>query len=110
MSHDDGRKDFDFLHGRWRVHNSRLARRLAGDDEWQEFAAVNVCAPVIAGLGNIDRFDCERFPDGKPLHGLTLRLFDPTTRRWSIYWSDDRSGRLEPPVVGGWDGARGVFA
>lgn len=109
-THDDGRHDFDFLHGRWRVHNVRLARRLAGNHDWQEFGATGVCAPIIGGLGNLDSFDCPAFADGQPLHGATLRLFDPKTRLWSIYWTDSRSGRLEPPVVGRWEGRRGVFS
>jgi hypothetical protein len=110
MSEHDGRRDFDFLHGVWRVANSRLRKRLAGDDEWQEFPALNRCQPVIGGLGNVDSFDCERFPtDGRPLHGLTLRIFDPRTRLWSIYWTDDRSCELQPPVIGRFEERRGIF-
>ncbi len=30
----EGRHDFDFLHGRWRVRNVRLKERLAGCEEW----------------------------------------------------------------------------
>lgn len=42
--------------------------------------------------------------------GLTLRLFDVETGRWSLNWSSSRSGRLFPPVLGrfGPDG-RGEF-
>jgi hypothetical protein len=105
----DGRDGFDFLHGRWRVRNERLARRLCQSNEWQEFAADNECRPLLGGLGNLDRYVVDRFVDGRPLEGLTLRLFDPATRAWSIHWADDRRHRLDPPVVGGFDGARGTF-
>jgi hypothetical protein len=104
----DGRHDFDFLHGRWRVHNERLARRLAGSHEWHRFDARCECWPVLDGIGNQDRYQA-RFPDGQPLEGLTLRLFDPATRSWSIYWADSRRGRLDPPVVGRFADGRGRF-
>jgi hypothetical protein len=105
----DGRKDFDFQTGRWRVRNSRLARRLEGCTEWQEFDAECAAHALPGGMGNIDYFDCARFYDGKPLHGVTLRLFDPTTRLWSIHWADDRSHQLQPPVIGRFVDGRGVF-
>ena len=41
--------------------------------------------------------------------GFTVRTFDLEKRQWSIYWIDSRSGRLEAPVVGGFDGALGEF-
>lgn len=41
--------------------------------------------------------------------GLTLRLFDPSTRQWSLNWSSSTSGRLFPPVFGHFTGDRGEF-
>ncbi len=108
-SQNDGRKDFDFFFGRWKVHNSRLKRRLAGSTEWQEFDCAVACHPVMGGIGNVDSFDVEVFPDGKTLHGMSLRFFNPKTRLWSIYWIDDRSCELQPPVVGRFENGRGVF-
>jgi hypothetical protein len=34
---------------------------------------------------------------------LTLRLFDPTTRLWSLYWIASNTGKIDPPVVGSFD-------
>jgi len=105
----DGRHDFDFFFGRWHVANHRLARRLEGCTVWEEFAAEVEAAPILGGLGNLDTFTCPRFADGRPLAGATLRLFDPGSRRWSLYWADDRSHVLQPPVHGRFEAGRGEF-
>ncbi len=109
----DGRHDFDFLFtgpgGHWRVRNQRLVRRLAQCTDWQEFDAVQEVRSVLGGLGNVDRF-AATFPDGLSVEGLTLRVFNPRTRLWSLYWVDDRGCELQPPVVGRFDEhGRGAF-
>jgi hypothetical protein len=63
---------------------------------------------VLGGLGNVDHFHTT-FPDGEPFEGMSIRLFDPATRRWSIYWADNRVCRLLPPVVGAFHDERGEF-
>jgi hypothetical protein len=97
--------DFDFLAGRWSVHNRRLATRLQGASDWIEFPATSRCEPRLNGMVNIDQID---FPT-QGFSGLTLRAFDLVQRRWSIRWINSASGVLEPPVHGGFDGDRGEF-
>jgi hypothetical protein len=97
--------DFDFLIGFWRVHNRRLTTRLRGANDWTEFAATSRCEPRLDGLINVDQIDCP----SQGFSGVTLRTFDVTARCWSIYWIHSRSGRLEPPVQGGFAGERGLF-
>jgi len=97
--------DFDFLAGRWRVHNRRLMSRLRGADHWTEFEGINACEPRLNGGANIDQID---FPS-LGWSGLTVRTFDVAQRRWSIYWINSRDGVLTPPVHGGFEGDRGVF-
>jgi hypothetical protein len=41
--------------------------------------------------------------------GLSLRLYDPRARAWSIYWASSRTGTLDPPVVGAFSDGIGVF-
>ncbi|HEY3766810.1 MAG TPA: hypothetical protein VGL44_16720 [Gaiellales bacterium] len=99
--------DFDFWFGDWDVRNRRLRERLAGCDEWVEFAATSHARPILDGLGNEDEF---RTDHAGGFVGMSFRFFDPETRRWSIYWADSRrSGLLDPPVIGGFDGDVGVF-
>ncbi len=108
MQIQDGRHDFDFYHGHWKIQNRRLEKRLVGNSNWQEFAAIQSCRPVIGGLGNLDQFS-SIFPDGQPIEGMTLRVFNPQTKLWSIYWLDNRGCELQPPVVGRFENGRGTF-
>jgi len=41
--------------------------------------------------------------------GLTLRLFNPKTRLWSLYWVASNVGVLDPPVVGSFENGFGHF-
>jgi hypothetical protein len=102
-----GAGDFDFLHGRWVITNQRLRERLAGCTDWEHFAATGECRPVLGGLGNVDSFDADW--RGAAFRGFTLRLFDPASARWSIYWADNQRGVLEPPVRGGFVEGIGEF-
>jgi hypothetical protein len=100
--------DFDFYMGSWQVHHRRLVRRLAGSDEWQEFEGTSTAWPILDGAGNIDD-NVLQLPAGA-YRAISLRTFDPATDRWSIWWLDGRSpGRLDPPVVGGFEDGIGTF-
>jgi len=103
---DDGRHDFDFLHGAFKVHNRRLKERLQGSTEWLEFEATNVGRPLLDGLGNEDEYRTDFWPH---FVAMAFRFFDPKTKRWAIYWADGNRGILEPPVYGAFSGGRGVF-
>jgi hypothetical protein len=104
----DGAHDFDFYFGRWRVHNERLRERLVGSTQWQHFDAIQECRPILGGLGNIDEFVTDEFGPGVFL-GMTLRLFDRATQRWSIWWASNRKGGLDAPVIGEFTDGVGRF-
>jgi hypothetical protein len=107
-AHHGDARDFDFLFGAWRIHNRRLVDRLAGAAEWQSFEARCEARALPGGIGNVDSFEPTGWRDG--YSGATIRLFDPQARQWSIYWVDNASGILQPPVVGGFDGGPvGIF-
>ena len=105
---DDGAAAFDFLAGRWRVRNERLRRRLAGSTDWQRFDAIVESRPLLGGLGNIDEFITDELEPDVYI-GMALRLYDRSTRRWSIWWSSNRRGVLEPPVTGAFADGIGRF-
>ena len=98
----DGRHDFDFLFGRWRVANRRLSRPLdERGSEWSEFASVMETRPVLGGLGNIDTYFAADLPGRGAFHGLTVRLFEPDAADWRIWWASTFThGQLDTPMVG----------
>src|SRR4051794_39714718 len=102
---------FDFVFGRWRVHNRKLRDNTDPDcRDWVEFDGAAEAFPLLDGFGHLDRIRVADPPDGAPFEGMTLRLFDPTDGTWRIYWSSTRvPGRLDPPVVGRFTGSLGVF-
>lgn len=104
----DGRHDFDCYLEKWNVLNRRLDRRLVGSQTWIEFAATSDVRPALDGIGNVEEFRAI-FPDGKPLVGMTVRVFDPSTCLWSLYWADSRTDQLRPPVVGRFQDGIGEF-
>ena len=103
----DGQRDFDFFMGSWRVHNRRLKERLRRSDDWEEFEATVVARPIWEGDANADEFDGDG-PSGR-IQGMTLRLYDPRSQQWRLYWANQGRGILEPPVIGSFKDGRGEF-
>ncbi len=103
----DGRTDFDFFIGRWKAHNRRLRERLKDCHDWEEFDGEVVDRKILGGLGNMDEIIMNR-KTGRA-EGITLRLFDPKSLEWSLYWSASTTGTLEVPMIGKFENGRGEF-
>jgi hypothetical protein len=103
-----GERDFDFLHGRWSIHNRRLRDPLTGSSEWYEFDGRSTEQPVWGGSANLEEYEAT-LPDGTPLRGLALRLYEVSTKRWTIHWSNSASGTLDEPMVGSFTDGVGTF-
>ena len=103
----DGSHDFDFQTGHWRIRNERLVKRLQACTEWEVFEATQQAQLLPRGLGNLDNFVTDHWPG---FAAISVRLYDPHTRLWSIRWATNRDGAMGPPVVGAFreDGV-GVF-
>ena len=100
-------RDFDYLAGKWTMHHYKLKSRLTHSNEWEQFESTDENHGILDGIGNTDILKTTL--NGKPFEGLTLRLFNPKTRLWSLYWVASNSGILDPPVVGSFEGNIGRF-
>ncbi len=99
--------DFDFLTGKWKIQNRKLKTRLNNCTEWIEFEAFGECCKILNGFGNRDTFKTEF--GGTSFEAIALRLFNPMTKLWSIYWADSNVVVLDVPQVGSFDGDNGEF-
>ena len=105
------KSDFDFLAGKWTMDNRRLKCRLNNCKEWIEYKSSDENGgPILNGIANLDIYKTSyNTVDGTPYEGLTVRLFNPKTRLWSLYWVDSNGGTMDPPVVGSFEGSVGTF-
>lgn len=103
-----GERDFDFLHGDWKVRHRKLTTRLAAADDWVEFDGTSSTGPLLGGAGNVeDNFLAD--PAGA-YRASALRAYEAATGLWRIWWLDLRfPAEIGPPVVGRFEGNRGVF-
>ncbi len=99
--------DFDFLIGDWTIRNKKLKERLNKCTDWLEFEANHSCQKILKGYGNTEHFSTKF--DGVPFEALGLRLFNPKTRLWSIYWADSINVVLDVPQVGSFENGVGRF-
>ena len=103
--------DFDFLVGKWKMHNRHLNKRLENGKDWTEFDSSDENTKMLGGNADMDTYSTTQFPgqNDKLFEGLTLRLFNPKTRLWSLYWIASNTGVIDPPVVGSFDNGVGHF-
>ena len=103
----DGQHDFDFEIGTWKIHLKRLDHRLVGSTNWVEFDGTSVTRKVWDGRSNLEEFEVDS-PTGH-IEGMTLRLYDPQTHQWSLYWATSKSGAIGQPTIGEFKNGRGEF-
>jgi hypothetical protein len=103
----DGRRDFDFEIGTWSTKLKRLTKPLTGSTTWVEYAGTTVVRKVWNGAANLVELDVEG-PAGR-IEALSLRLYNPESRQWSLNFSNIKGGTLSPPTIGEFKNGRGEF-
>lgn len=102
----DGQRDFDFEIGHWRTH--LLVRApLDAEAAWSEYTGTSIVSKVWGGRANLVELDVDG-PRGR-IVGLSLRLYNPQARQWSLTFSNARVGTLAKPVIGEFKDGRGEF-
>ena len=102
----DGQHDFDPLLGHWKFHLKRRPHPLSGSNEWVDYEGTGTCRKIWDGA-EIE----QAVFDGPKVHieGFVIRLYNPESHQWRLYWSSRKSGSFDPPQVGEFKNGRGVF-
>jgi hypothetical protein len=103
----DPQHEFDFDIGSSKIHLSRLQDRLAGSTTWIEFDGTTAAQKIWNGRANLNQFEADS--QTGHIEGLTLRLYNPQARQWSIYWANGKDGILGTPMIGEFKDGRGEF-
>ena len=103
----DGQHDFDFHIGTWSTTLARLRHPLSGDTTWLHYTGTTVVRKVWNGLANLVELEAQG-PAGR-FQALSLRLYNPTARQWSLNFSNSRSGTLSESSIGEFRDGRGEF-
>lgn len=103
----DGQHDFDFAIGTWHTRLKRLVRPLTGSTTWVELEGTTVVRKVWNGRANLAELKVDT-ADG-PIQVLSLRLYNPQSRQWSLNAANSSSGTLSVPTVGEFKNGRGEF-
>ncbi|HYH45387.1 MAG TPA: hypothetical protein VEG34_06830 [Thermoanaerobaculia bacterium] len=107
LKDQDGQNDFDFEIGTWKTHLRRLLHPLTGSTTWAEYEGTTVVRKVLDGRANLVELVVDS-PAGH-IEGLSLRLYNPESRQWSLNFSGGGSGTLDRPVIGEFKNGRGEF-
>lgn len=103
----DGQHDFDFEFGSWNVHLRRRLKPLTGSDTWVDLEGTSIVRKVWDGRANLGELKVENATTH--IEGLSLRLYNPQTRQWNIYWSNANDGSLGTAMIGQFTNGRGEF-
>jgi hypothetical protein len=103
----DGQHDFDWEFGTWKTHVKRRLHPLSGSQDWVEYEGTTTVSKVWNGRANLVELDVNG-PAGR-IEALSLRLYNPEARQWSLNFSNVNSGTIAIPTVGGFKNGRGEF-
>lgn len=106
-SDSDGQHDFDPLLGSWKFRLKRRLNPLTGSTTWVDLSGTGVCYKLWNGRAQLDTVEL----DGSTGHieGLTLRLFNPQTHQWRLYWANSKDGVVVVPQIGQFKNGHGEF-
>jgi hypothetical protein len=103
----DGQNDFDFEIGTWKTKLKRLQNPLTGSTTWVEYEGTTVVRKVWNGRANLVELDVSGSP-GR-IEALSLRLYNPESRQWSLNFANVKGGAMAVPTIGEFKNGRGEF-
>jgi hypothetical protein len=103
----DGQHDFDWEIGTWKTELRRLAKPLSGSSEWVQYSGTTVVRKVLDGRANLVELRVKGAAG--QIEGVSLRLYNPQAKQWSLNFASVRNGVMTQPVYGGFRDGRGEF-
>jgi hypothetical protein len=108
----DGEHDFDFSIGTWQTHISRRLHPLTGSEEWADSVGSSIVRPIWHGRASLGETEADG-PAGH-LEALSLRLYNPDSRQWNLYYASSGGTTSTPtslsvPAIGEFNNGRGEF-
>jgi hypothetical protein len=103
----DGQHDFDFEIGTWKTHVKRLQHPLTGSSTWVDYDGTSIVSKVLDGRANLVELRVEGAA-GR-IDAISLRLYNPQARQWSLNFSNIAGGTLSQPTIGEFHDGRGEF-
>jgi hypothetical protein len=103
----NGQHDFDFEIGSWKTELKRLVKPLSGSTTWVAYEGTTVVRKVWEGKANLVELNVTG--PGGSFTGLSLRLYDPQTRQWSLNFANISGGGMAIPAIGSFKDGRGEF-
>lgn len=103
----DGSHDFDFEIGEWTTHLRRLRHPLSGSHEWVEYEGTSSVHTLLDGRANLVELKVQGAAG--PIEGLSLRLYEPQSHRWTLNYANIADGRLTGATVGEFRDGVGTF-
>jgi hypothetical protein len=99
--------DFDFEIGTWHTHLKRLQHPLTDSATWIEYDGTSVIRKIWNGKANLVELEVDG-PTGH-LEALSLRLYNPQSRQWSLNFANSAQGTMSIPTIGEFKNNRGEF-
>lgn len=106
-SGNDHQHEFDFEYGSWKAHLKRLTHPLANSDAWVQYDGTSMVQKLWNGRANFGQLEVDG-PAGN-IEGLTLRLYNPESNQWRLYWANSKDGILQTPTIGQFTATQGEF-
>ena len=103
----DGQRDFDFEIGTWKTRLKRLLNPLTGSTKWVEYEGTTVVRKIWDGNANLVELDVSG--SAGSIKALSLRLYNPESRQWSLNFANIKSGVMAVPTIGDFKNGRGEF-
>jgi len=97
---------FDWQFGDWDVHMSDLKDPLTGSNTWAPMDGTVVVKRIWGGKANIAEIDVKGASG--PLQLISLRLYNPATKEWSLNFAHSGGG-FGVPLIGAFKDGRGDF-